>query len=166
MTPRALALAGSLVLVATVLTRWQVVAPVRVEGVSMCPTLRPGERALLRKTGPAPERGDVVALRVSGQPASVKRIVAVQGEVAEVRDAVLYVDDVEVSEPYVDRDRIDGLYYGPVAVGAGQLLVMGDARGSSIDSRDYGPVPASAVTGVVVSGFGGGDRSACDGLTR
>ena len=164
MTPRALALAASVVVVVSLITRWQVAAPVRVEGVSMCPTLRPGELALLRKTGPSPEHGDVVAFRLPGQPASVKRVVALGGQVVEVRDALLYVDDVEVPEPYVDHDRIDGLYYGPVEVGAGQLLVLGDARDSSVDSREYGPVPASAVIGVVVRGLGGGDRDACDGL--
>lgn len=160
MTPRALAVAALVVLGASVLVRWQVLSPVQVEGVSMCPTLWPGERALLHKTA-AVEVGDVVALARPGQPAAVKRVVATAGGLVEVRDAVLFVDDVAVPEPYVDHRLIDGLYYGPVRVPAGHLLVMGDSRDASIDSRDYGPVPVSAVRGVVVRSLGGGDRAAC-----
>lgn len=161
MTPRALAVAAVVVLGASVLVRWQVVAPVRVDGVSMCPTLWPGELALLHKTGAAVRAGDVVALDRPGEPPAVKRVVATAGGLVEVRDAVLFVDDVAVPEPYVDHRRIDGLYYGPVRVPADYLLVMGDARDASIDSRDYGPVPVSAVRGIVVRGLGGGDRAAC-----
>jgi len=160
-TPRTVVLAATLVLAAALLVRWQVVAPVRVDGVSMCPTLWPGELAVLRKVGTAPRAGDVVALSRPGEPASVKRVVAVGGEVVEVRDAVLHVDDVEVPEPFVDHRLIDALYFGPVRVPAGRLFVLGDARDTSIDSRQYGSVPASSVTGVVVRGLGGGDRAAC-----
>lgn len=163
MTPRVLATAAVLVLGSSALLRWQVVAPVRVEGVSMCPTLWPGELALLRK-GNDVRAGDVVALARPGKPASVKRVVATGGELVEVRDAVLFVDDVAVPEPYVDHRRIDGLYYGPVRVPAGRLLVMGDARDASVDSRDYGPVAVSEVRGVVVRGLGGGDEAGCPGV--
>ncbi len=164
MTPRTLAVAAVVVLGASVMVRWQVLTPVRVDGVSMCPTLWPGERALLHRTGAAVHPGDVVALQRPGEPASVKRVVATAGGLVEVRDAVLYVDDVEVPEPYVDHRLIDGLYYGPVRVPVGHLLVMGDARDASIDSREYGPVPVSAVLGVVVRTLGGGDRAACSGV--
>lgn len=161
MSPRSVAVAASVVLAAVLLLRWQVVAPVRIDGVSMCPTLWPGELVVLRKTGGAPQSGDVVALSREGEPPSVKRVVAVGGEVVEVRDAVLFVDDVAVPEPYVDHRLIDALYFGPVEVPTDQLFVLGDARHVSVDSREYGPVPVSAVTGVVLRGLGRGDRDAC-----
>ena len=161
MSPRSIVLAASVVFAAVLLVRWQVVAPVRVDGASMCPTLWPGELALLRKTGAAPHPGDIVALSRPGEPASIKRVVAVGGEVVDVRDAVLFVDDVAVPEPFVDRRLIDALYFGPVTVPADELFVLGDARHTSIDSRQYGPVPVSAVTGVVLRGLGGGDRAGC-----
>jgi signal peptidase I len=43
------------------------------------------------------------------------------------------------------------LYYGPVTVSPGAVLVMGDARADSIDSRTYGEVPLKDVTGTVVA---------------
>ena len=161
MTPRTVALAATVVLAASLLVRWQVVGPVRVDGVSMCPTLWPGQLAVLRKTGAAPRPGDVVALSRPGEPASVKRVVAVGGQVVEVRDALLHVDGAAVSEPFVDHRLIDALYFGPVRVPTGQLFVLGDARDTSIDSRQYGPVPTAAVTGVVLRALGVGDRAAC-----
>ena len=161
MTPRAVALAASVVLAAALLIRWQVVAPVRVDGVSMCPTLWPGELAVLRKVGAAPHAGEIVAVSRPGEPAAVKRVVAVGGQVVEVRDAILYVDDAAVPEPFVDHRLIDALYFGPVRVPPGELFVLGDARDTSIDSRQYGSVPSSDVTGVLLRGLGGGDRAAC-----
>jgi signal peptidase I len=39
---------------------------------------------------------------------------------------------------------------GRVAVGTGDVFVLGDHRGASSDSRSFGPVPASNVLGKVV----------------
>lgn len=147
--PRAvLALAVVAALVA--LLRWQVLDTERVTGESMAPTLRPGDVLLVARTA-APRERDLVVFRdpVDGAR-TVKRVVATAGRRVEVRDAVLFVDGRAVAEPGVDASLVDGLYYGPVDVPAGHLLVLGDNRRYSVDSRAYGPVPAAAVTGRVV----------------
>ncbi len=72
------------------------------------------------------------------------------GEDIAIVDAVLTVDGVAVIEAHVDRARIDGVYFGPFVVPTGTVVVMGDDRFSSIDSRSYGPVPLDAVVGRVV----------------
>ncbi|HST64123.1 MAG TPA: signal peptidase I [Mycobacteriales bacterium] len=143
----ALLAAAALVLV---LVRVFVVAPLRVDGDSMAPTLRSGDVAVVRKFG-APHTGQVVVL-TDPQDGSlvVKRVVALGGQTVEIRDAYLYVDGVEVAEPYVDHSRIDGVYFGPVTVPAGDVFVLGDSRNGSIDSRIFGPVPAAAVSGRVL----------------
>ena len=74
---------------------------------------------------------------------------AVGGEQVAIRDAELYVDGKLVVEPQVDRSRIDGLWFGPVAVPEGTVFVLGDARSGSIDSRVYGPLPLSSIVGRV-----------------
>jgi len=51
----------------------------------------------------------------------------------------------------VDRSLITGTYYGPVVVPAGHVLVMGDNRSRSIDSRDYGAVDLGDVVGRVIA---------------
>jgi signal peptidase I len=73
--------------------------------------------------------------------------VGVAGQRVAIEDGELVVDGHRVAEPYVDQDTIDGLYYGPVTVPQGTVLVMGDHREVSVDSRSYGPVPVSNVDG-------------------
>jgi signal peptidase I len=133
-----------------VTVRMFVAEPLRVDGDSMAPTLRSGDVALLRKFG-TPHVGQVVVLTdpQDGGPV-VKRVVALGGQTVEIRDAYLYVDGAEVDEPFVDHSRIDGVYFGPVTVPAGDVFVLGDSRNGSIDSRIFGAVPASAVTGRVL----------------
>jgi signal peptidase I len=150
-TRPAVLVAGAAALTLLVL-RVGVVEPVRVNGISMVPTLETGQVTLVNKLDRDPSRGDLVTLRspADGQK-MLKRVVGVGGDVVDIRDAVLYVNDVEVSEPYVDHRSIDALYYGPVTVSPGAVLVMGDAREDSIDSRTYGEVPLADVTGTVLA---------------
>lgn len=143
-------LAMVLVLAAVLLVRAAVAAPTRIAGDSMSPTLDRGDVALVRKVAVTPHRGDLVVFRSPDDGAdTIKRVVGMPGDEVAIRDAVLYVDDVVVEEPFVDGESIDGLYYGPVTVPPGRLLVLGDNRANSIDSRSYGPVPLEAVTGRV-----------------
>jgi signal peptidase I len=78
---------------------------------------------------------------------TVKRVVAVAGDTVEIRDAVLHINDQPVPEPAVDYQRIDGLFFGPAKVPPATVFLMGDNRGFSIDSRNYGPIPVDAVSG-------------------
>lgn len=133
------------------LARGEVVEVMRVESASMAPTLAVGQRVLVDKVSirvRQPRRGDLVVFRGprDGAP-TLKRVVGVPGDVVEIRDAVLHVGGRAVAEPYVDHEAIDGVFYGPVTVPADALLVLGDNRGESVDSRDYGPVALAAVRG-------------------
>jgi signal peptidase I len=141
--------------VATVATvaavRALAVEPLRVSSESMAPTLRAGDRVLVEKIsrhlGP-PGRGDLVTF-ASPEDAELvlKRVVGSPGDEVALRDGELYVNGRRMHEPYVDRSHLDGVYYGPVTVPAGHVLVMGDNRESSVDSRRYGPVPADRLRG-------------------
>ena len=79
----------------------------------------------------------------------VKRVVGLPGDEVAIRDALLYVNDQLVDEPYVDHKAIDALFYGPVVVPADRFLVLGDDRAASIDSRAYGPVESDRLLGTV-----------------
>ena len=145
------ALAVALTALAVVGLRAEVVEPVRVASDSMAPTLRQGEVVVVNKRARTPARDDLVTLRSPQDGERVlKRVVGVGGDVVAIRDAILYVNDVEVQEPYVDHESIDALYYGPVTVTKGSVLVLGDSRADSIDSRSYGEVSLRDVTGTVV----------------
>ncbi len=124
---------------------------VSVRSDSMAPTLRDGDRVLIVHGAAAP-RGEIVVLDDPvGAGFIVKRVAAVGGDLVAIEDGVLVVDGRPVAEPWADLRHVDGMYLGPLAVPAGHLYVLGDDRGSSIDSRDFGPVPAAAVIGRAVT---------------
>lgn len=119
----------------------------------MEPTLCPGDQVLVDLWSPDIgdlERGDLVALTPGrSEVPVVKRVVGLPGDKVAIRDALLYVNEELVDEPYVDHKAIDSVFYGPVVVPADRILVLGDARAVSIDSRAYGPVPSDRLLGTV-----------------
>lgn len=144
-------LLGVAAVLALVGLRTYVVEPVRVTSDSMSPTLERGAVVLVQKLERSPERGDLVTFDspVDGER-NVKRVVGVGGDVVDIRDAILHVNDRAVQEPYVDLASIDALYYGPVTVPDDTVLVLGDRRAGSVDSRRFGPLRLDALTGVVL----------------
>ncbi|MDR6416399.1 signal peptidase I [Pseudarthrobacter sulfonivorans] len=132
------------------------VEPVTVSSDSMEPTISTGAVVLLYKPAAASgwvRNGVVVAFTspVDGRTA-IKRVVAGEGQSVAIRDSELYVDDVAIAEPFVDHSRIDGTYFGPETVPAGSVFVLGDNRGVSIDSRDFGAVPLTSIQGTLLTG--------------
>jgi signal peptidase I len=114
------------------------------------------DRWLVRWSDPSP--GDVVVLD-SPEDGSVllKRVVALEGEVVEVRDGKLRIDGVPVE---VDGSRehlgstvhpvalgSGGPDFGPVRVPDGKALVLGDNRSNSRDGRYFGFVDVDAIFG-------------------
>jgi signal peptidase I len=145
------------VLIALAVTLWwvrvDVIDTVAVTSESMTPTVCAGDRLLVLRAGAGRGAtvGDLVTFRDPLEDrATLKRVVAVEGETVQMKDAVLYVDGRPVDEPYVDLATIDGTYFGQVTVPTGSLFVLGDEREHSIDSRDYGPIHRSAVDGRVL----------------
>lgn len=121
----------------------------RVASGSMAPTLETGDLVLVVPAGSV-ARGDVVVVTdPRGGPSLVKRVAGVAGDVVAIEDGLLVVNGGTVCEPQVDQSRVDGVYFGPVTVPDGALFLLGDARGDSIDSRAFGPVPTRAVVGRV-----------------
>jgi signal peptidase I len=126
-----------------------VLSPVRVPSQSMSPTLHRHDLVLVQKVGHGKvNRRQIIAFDDPVRHVlRVKRVVGVAGDVIEIRNAILYVNDKPVFEPAVNYPRIRGLYFGPVRVPPNAVFVLGDNRGRSRDSRDYGPVPLANVIG-------------------
>jgi signal peptidase I len=140
-----------LVIIASV-AGWLPMQLMRVGSDSMAPTTPTGSLVVVdRWSGPV-ERMDVVAVEpLDGEgPMLVKRAVAVGGDEVAIEDGVLVVNGAPVCEPTIDPLLIDAEYFGPVTVPAGHLFLLGDNRANSIDSREFGTVPADDVRGHVV----------------
>jgi signal peptidase I len=142
---------GALCLGGLLALRLWVVEPITVSSESMEPTVAAGSivwlnKALPRLAGVQP--GQLVVFNgpddgeMPNQAVLLKRVVATEGQSVAILDGVLYVD--------VDQRTIDGVYFGTVTVPPGRLFVLGDNRETSVDSRDFGPIPITAVQGTVL----------------
>ena len=72
----------------------------------------------------------------------------------DLRDGYVYVDGVQLDEPYTnglpsyELTPVRGLEISyPYTVPQGEVWVMGDNRTNSQDSRYFGSVPVSSITG-------------------
>ena len=112
----------------------------------------------LDPAAPSPHEDDSVAEDVvnafkslfgwptGGEQDYVKRVMAIGGDTIEGREGVVYVNDEPVDEPYLP-DGVVTNDFPPQQIPMGQIFVMGDNRGSSDDSRNFGPVPDGEVIG-------------------
>jgi len=139
----------AVVIVVFLSVRAWVLSPVRVPTQSMAPTLHRHDLVLVQKVGHGSvNRRQIIAFDDPVRhELRVKRVVGVAGDVVEIRNAILYVNDKPVFEPAVNYTRIHGLFFGPVRVPPHSVFVLGDNRDRSRDSRDYGPVPLANVIG-------------------
>lgn len=136
------------------------VQPVVVDGSSMLPQLRDGERLLVNKfiyydiksvSFGHLERGDVIVFWYPEDPSKsyVKRLIAFPGETVEIKDGKVLINDVELIEPYISENHNSSRFrpFPRTSVKAHTYFVMGDNRDNSADSRTWGFVPEKYVYG-------------------
>jgi len=124
-----------------------VVTAVVIQGRSMMPTLKDGERYYLnrwRYMFVAPQRGDIVVIRDPGHnDFAVKRVVAQPFDWINLKNGQIYINGCRLDEPYLDEStRTDApdLKEKWIQLGRDQFYVLGDNRANSEDSRFYGRV--------------------------
>lgn len=126
-----------------------VVARVRVENISMMPTLRPGEFVLVNKMSyrfGESERGDIIVFHFPQNPREdyIKRVIGLPGDVVEIAENQVFVNGFKLDEPYLTTQMI---YDGTWTVPEDALFVLGDNRNQSSDSHSWGYVPLANVVG-------------------
>ncbi|GAA4332467.1 signal peptidase I [Streptomyces venetus] len=130
--------------------------PYTVPTGSMTPTIAAGDRILAQRVdGAEVRRGDVVVFKDAtwANAPMVKRVVAVGGDtVSCCQDGKLKVNGKEIDEPYLTKGEPAEITGFPtVTVPEGRLFLLGDERGSSLDSTAHltdaagGTVARSAV---------------------
>ena len=126
-----------------------VVARVRVENISMEPTLVQGEFVLVNKLAyrfDAMRRGDIVVFHYPLDPDEdyIKRIIGLPGDKIEVHHGQVFINDQGLDETYLITPT---LYTGEWVVEDATVFVLGDNRNKSSDSHDWGPVPVENIVG-------------------
>lgn len=119
-----------------------VMEPIVIASASMEPTLRVGTLLILDKwtlRGRGPQRGEIVSFRSPISPEDmVKRVIAVPGDVIELREKKVILNGKELDEDFAvhhrEKETLDGDSLGPLTVPPNSYFVLGDNRDESDDS--------------------------------
>ncbi len=172
----AFTISGALFL--SIFIRSYVFASTEVKQISMQDTLFEGQRLIEYKIGyyfSAPQRGDIVIINreahkgilnkfvdnakeiVEGflkedeaQKRLIKRVIGVPGDVVDIREGKVYINDKCYDEPYAKGLTFPNGMVFPVKIPENQYFVMGDNRERSLDSRMIGFVNIETIEGKAV----------------
>lgn len=143
-----------------IMLRGTVIEAFKIPSGSMIPTLRIGDHILVGKLSyglrlpfmastvydyAEPKRGDIVVFTRPDDPATqdeddssiniIKRVVGLPGEEVEVVGTKVIINGKPLEEPYAIWDEGGVKSWGPEKIPAGHVLLLGDNRDHSKDSR-------------------------------
>jgi signal peptidase I len=129
-----------------------VLMPIRVEGVSMLPTLK--ERGIkfvncLAYVRSRPQRGDVVAIEFTGVHLMLcKRIVALPGETIAFHSGHVFINGHVLPESYVKTPC--NWEHEVEQVGPDEYYVVGDNRSMDYEQHTQGRAERSRIVGKII----------------
>lgn len=135
---------------------------------SMEPTLQINDRLFIEKISyrfNPPQRGDIIVFSPTDtlkrenpelKDAFIKRVIGTPGDVVEVRNEKVYVNDEPIEEDYIAAPP--EYNWGPETVPEDSYLVLGDNRNNSYDSHYWGFVPRENIIGRAAVRFWPPDR--------
>jgi signal peptidase I len=107
-----------------------------------------------------PIKGTFIVFKYPDDPKKdyLKRLIAGEGDILEIKNKNVIVNHVILKEPYRVHQDSKILHksvsnrdnFGPIQIPADHIFVMGDNRDHSLDSRFFGPIHKSAVIGTVL----------------
>lgn len=133
--------------------------PYSIPSGSMEDTIMTGDMVFSEKLtyyARSPEYMDIVTFVDPEVPSRIliKRVIATEGQKVDLIDGEVYIDGEKLDEPYTEGKPSYPLTtaYGtsivyPYTIPEGEIWVMGDNRTNSQDSRYFGAIPTSSITG-------------------
>ena len=137
-----------------------------ISGPSMETTMFSDNRGLVNKLAyrlGEIDRGDVVVFDraiPNGNEIQhddlIKRVIALGGETVSISKCVVYIDGVELPEPYLPKrdtemtdpaDRCSTVDMEAIVLETDEIFLMGDNRPQSFDSRMFGPIKKELIIG-------------------
>lgn len=131
--------------------------PHEVKGSSMEPNFHNNEYILTDKISyrfKTPNRGDVIIFKAPTNPELdyIKRVIGLPSEKVKIEKGKVYVNDLPLNEEYLDspttlfpsstmKEGVD------ITISVGEYFVLGDNRGHSSDSREFGPISSDLIIG-------------------
>jgi len=142
--------------------RYYLIQPFYVKGASMEPNFHDHEYLIIDEISyrfNAPTRGQVIVFRYPRNPQEyfIKRIIGLPGEEIQIKDGEIiifnseYPQGLTLDESYLPTDLDTfGQSDEKNSIGPDEYYVLGDNRNASKDSRSFGPVNDSFITGKVL----------------
>ena len=124
-----------------------------VNGYSMEPSFQDEQQLLINKVVyylHEPERGDVVIFHPpppynSETTPFIKRIIALPGDIIEIKNGAVYVNGLKLDEPYIKEPP--AYNFQQKKIPENEYFVLGDNRNSASDSHNGWTVPRQNIIG-------------------
>lgn len=128
--------------------RFYIFSPFAIDGEAMSPTYNNGDYLLVNKLSDDFVRGDVVIFKTDQKPGSffIKRIIGLPLEKVDIQSGRILINGQIFNESYYNGETLPD---SSVILGQDQYFVLGDNRGKSSDSRNFGPIVKSNIDGKV-----------------
>jgi len=153
-----------LALLIAIIIRQFFFSPIIVDGPSMQPTLYDRDQMIVNKFIyhlKDPDRFDIIIFHASKDKDFIKRVIGLPGEHVMVRDNVLYINGEQVEQPFLNQEAneqgqfpiitgdftLEMLPGGHDVIPERHVLVLGDNRSNSTDSRSLGLVHMDEIVG-------------------
>ena len=133
------------ILVLVLIIKYNVVAPIRVNGKSMNNTLKNGDIMILDIIGYRTsklKRFEIIVID-NGKDYIIKRVIGLPGEEVEYKDNKLYINGKETKDKFGNGKANDF----KVKVPKNSYYALGDNREDSLDSRYYGSFNSKKILG-------------------
>jgi len=138
--------------VAVVLISRFVLLPIRVQGISMMPTYKPGSVnfvncvAYLRHP---PQRGDVVGIKLAGRHVMyMKRVIGLPGETITFHDGHVFINGELLDEPYLKFPC--NWEHEPEQIDQNEYYVVGDNRSMDFYDHEQGRSKRDRIVGRIL----------------